>query len=152
MLKDNYNAAADDPAYATAVFEPIVPFAHVLASREYHLIGEDWPNWDCTYAIVELSPNAPETPPSRIEDSDGFLVNWRYRFGGDWLPTPKPPLPDNTRDALGFCAQYFDDDLIGRMEKALANPGSWFALGRVGETLFIYSLPQKVAARIRFGD
>ncbi|MCG7494825.1 hypothetical protein [Thalassobius sp. Cn5-15] len=151
-LKVRYNHAADSPAYAEAVFERLLPFDRVLASRAYHLIDDDWPNWDCTFAIVELAADAPEAPPSRVMAEDGLNLGWRYVFGGSWEATPKTPLSPNTRDALGFCVQYFEAEVSQRLRSAMREPGSWYVLGPVGETLFIYSLPQRIAARIRFGD
>ncbi|WP_212702993.1 hypothetical protein [Thalassovita aquimarina] len=56
------------------------------------------------------------------------------------------------RRALRFCSQYFDDATNDRLFRALAEPGSWYVRGPVGEILYIYSLPQNIAARIRFGD
>mgnify|MGYP001477632023 CR=1 FL=1 len=150
--KEVYNKKADDPEYAAAVFEPLVPFARVLASREYHPFNDNWPNWDCTYAIVELDGEAPVLPPSRVQEPDGFLTNWRYRFGGDWQQTPEPEIHQDTRSALHFCARYFDPDVTQRLAAALANPGSWYMRDRGGEELHIYSHSQKIAARIRFGD
>ena len=34
----------------------------------------------------------------------------------------------------------------------MADPGSHYIIGSVGETVHIYSAPQRIAARIRFGD
>ncbi|MYM54680.1 hypothetical protein [Thalassovita mangrovi] len=152
-LKARYNARADDPAYAVAFFEELVPIRSVLASRGYHPIGPDWPGWDCTYSVVELHDGAPDLPPTRRLDPDGMTTNLRYRFGGDWKETPEPELDDNTRMALSFCSQYFDDATNARLSRALAEPGSWYQRGSVvDEILYIYSLPQNIAARIRFGD
>lgn len=82
-----------------------------------------------------------------------MTTNPRYRFGGDWKETPEPDPVDNTRTALSFCSQYFDDVTNTRLSRALAEPGSWYQRGSVvDEILYIYSLPQNIAARIRFGD
>ncbi len=131
--------------YAHAVFSGLVVIDDVLASRRWHpLLGEPW---DCTYAIVALTDTAPERPPSPKQ-----ITNWKYRFGGDWQPTPEPPLHDTTRAALAFCAQYFSADVATRLRTTLTTPGSWYVRDGVGENLYIYAPKHDIAAKIRFGD
>lgn len=108
--------ARDDPAYAGTVFRGILEFETVLASRRWHRRGAE--AWDCSYAIVALPEGAALTPP------DATDRDWFVRFGGDWLPTPTSPLGETTRDAVGFCAQYFNEDLTFWLMAALAEPGS----------------------------
>lgn len=148
-FKSSHNAKADRPEYALEVFTPLLLVGGVLASREYHPIGANFPYWDCTYAVIELGADPPQIPPSATFD-DG--INWRFRFGGTWHETPAPALRETTRSALDFCSQYFTDEVTKRLQRALANPGSWYMRDHVGENLHIYSLPQNIAARIRFGD
>ncbi|PID37470.1 MAG: hypothetical protein CR993_00215 [Rhodobacterales bacterium] len=89
--------------------------------------------------------DAPKIPPSATNRG------WFLRFGGDWQPTPAPPLSGTTRDALAFCAQYWPE--IGtKLVWALNEPGNWVIRGLAGETLFVYSTQHKLAARIRYGD
>jgi hypothetical protein len=131
--------------YAHGVFSGLVVIDDVLASRKHHpLFGE---TWDCTYAIVALTDAAPQRPPSPKQ-----ITNWKYRFGGDWAPTPAPPLGDTTRDALSFCSEYFAADVASRLRTALTTPGSWYVRDGVGENLYIYAPKQDIAAKIRFGD
>lgn len=139
-----YQTIISDPEYAPDVFSGNIEYDKVLASKKSHPLGEL--NWDCTYAIVQLSSNAPSIPPSFNSG------NWRYKFGGQWAPTPIPDLYKNTRDAVLFCRKYFSDEINQRIEIALINSGSWYIRDAVGETIYIYSPIEKIAARIRFGD
>jgi len=135
-----------DPGFARAYFTDLVPYERVLASRKWHRVGAQ--AWDCTYAVVDLAETAPDRPGSRTETAKG----WQFRWGGAWQPTPAAALGDTTRDALGYCGQYFSDDLNARLLAAISAPGSWYSRDRVGETLHLYSRPQGLAARIRYGD
>ncbi len=136
----------EDPTYATDLFAGHLSVAKVLATRKWHRRGGE--PWDCSYAIVDLADGAPNVPPSWSNSDNG----WKYKFGGDWKETPEPESHDNMRRALRFCSQYFDDATNDRLFRALAEPGSWYVRGPVGEILYIYSLPQNIAARIRVGD
>ncbi len=138
-------ALIDNPHYADAVFAPILSDYTVLASRAYHRLGGE--GWDCTYAIVTLPTDAPAMPPEPLGDA-----NWHLRFGGDWRPTPAPPLGDTTRDALDFCARYFDAGTNATLARAIADPEGWYTRDLVGETLSLYAPQARIAARIRFGD
>ncbi len=139
--------ARDDPAYAEFVFGGYVAFEEVRESRRWHRHGAD--AYDCTYAIVSLRTDAPVEPPELPENRRD--QPWYWAYGGDWLPTPAPPLGRN-RDAVGFCARYFSTGTNERLEAAMAQPGSWHIIGSVGETVHIYSAPHRIAARIRYGD
>jgi len=138
----------EDPIYAARVFTDYVQFHEVLATRAWHRRGAE--PWDCTYAIVSLSENAPEVPPDLPTDRQDQL--WYLAFGDTWVPTPAPQLDERTRDALGACAQYFTEDVNRRLAAAMAEPGSWHVIGSIGETVHIYSVPQRIAARVRYGD
>lgn len=137
----------EDPVYASELFHGLAPVQEVLASRKWH--RKDAEPWDCTYAIVRLTPDAPLVPPVRVRDND---LGWRYVFGGNWIPTPAPKLGDTTRDAIGFCAQYWPNDLTAEITQIIANPGAWYDRDRVGETVYLYAPKSRLAARIRFGD
>ncbi|MEX3014800.1 hypothetical protein [Gymnodinialimonas hymeniacidonis] len=136
--------ARDDPVYADQVFAGVLDYDAVLASRAWHRRGAE--AWDCTYAVVSLPEDASSEPPTSDAEA------WFLRYGGSWLETPMPPLADRTRDAVAFCARYFDDVLNTRLAYALTEGGSWHIIGSVGETVHIYSAPQRIAARIRYGD
>ena len=136
--------ARDDPGHADRVFHGVLDYEAVLASRAWHRRGAE--PWDCTFAIVSLPANVPNDPATSTAQE------WFLGFGGDWSETPAQPLGDTTRDALGFCAQYFGADVNQRLAAAMADPGSWYIISSVGETVHIYSAPQRIAARIRYGD
>ena len=135
----------DDPRHAASVFDGVVPYEAVLETRCWHRRGVE--HWDCSFAIVELSDDAPPDPPEPTEGRE-----WYRYYGGDWQPTPAAPLGDTTRDALDFCGQYWSETLNSALDSAMTQPGSWYARDRVGETLHLYSAPQRIAARIRYGD
>lgn len=138
--------APPEPSYAERVFAGILPFERVLADREWHPWGSF--NWDCTWAVVDLSPDATLAPPVRGRDG-----GWRLAFGDNgWLPTPLPPPRETTRDALEACARYWDPAIVLRLSSALEAPGSWASRDGVGENLHVYSVPEGIAARIRYGD
>lgn len=142
---DQREAEAVDPIYAVEVFSPLFPIRKVIASRKFH--HPDGEPWDCTYAIVELAANAPERPPTSPENT-----HWYLEFGGNWQETPEPPLRETIRRALSFCSKYFEPEVSEVLSRALALKGSWYDRDSVGETLFIYSKPHQIAARIRYGD
>lgn len=136
----------ENRAYARAYFRDLLPSYSVLESRKWHpLLGG---GWDCTYAIAELPPDAAAQPPAR----SGPVGGWQLAWGGPWQPTPAPALGDTTRDALSFCSRYWPDGVTDRLQRALAEPGSYFERDGVGETLLIWSPPQRIAARVRYGD
>jgi hypothetical protein len=146
VLWPAWRRAADDPPYAAQVFDGLVSYDRVLASRRWHRFGAD--AWDCTYAIVDLAETAPDLPPRR----DGDTTGWEFVWGGDWQPTPAEPLGDTTRDAVGTCAERLGAGTSARLETALSEPGSWYVRDSVGETVHVYSAAQRLAARIRYGD
>ncbi len=61
-------------------------------------------------------------------------------------------MSDTTRDAIETCARNWAPDTVKRITAALTEPGSFVIRDAVGETVFIYSKPQRIAARIRYGD
>ena len=136
----------DDPIHAAEVFDGRVDYVRILASQRWH--SRDAEPWDCTFAIVELRSSGPDTPPPAVNGRA-----WWLGFDGDWQATPEHPGPrDTMRRALQFCRKYWDDETGNRLARALATPGSWYIRSPVGETLLIYSRPERIAARIRFGD
>lgn len=136
----------EDPGYAAEVFSDLVPVAEILESRRWH--PRDADDWDCTYAIVKPATNATAKPPTR----SGPETDWQLAFGGDWFPTPGPPLGDTTRDALGACADRWSAEVRSSVLAAASSPGGWIARDAVGETVYLYAPRQGIAARVRFGD
>ena len=136
----------ENRSYADELFGPILPYGEVLESRRWHRLGER--AWACTYAIVALTDAAPAEPPQTLPDT-----HWQYVFGPDpWLPTPTATLGDTTRDALGHCATEWSTPTAEKILLAAREPESFYQRDSVGETVFLYSIPQGIAARIRFGD
>ncbi len=146
VLYPAFRRSMDDPGYAERIFADVLAHDRVLASRRWHRFGAK--AWDCTYAIVEIPKTAPPDPPTKGYDGRP----WFLRYGGEWQPTPLPPLGSTTRDALSFCARYWEEALADRLQAALAEPGHWAARDQVGETVSIYAPKLGVAARVRFGD
>ena len=133
-----------NPNYAREVFSDLLPYDAVLASKKWHAIGDE--AWACTYAIVELGDNAVADPPL------GAQSDWRLVFVGDWKPTPEQPPEPDMRDPVGFCSDEWTEDIETRLTRALAGPGSWYWTDGIRETMHIYSAPEHLAARIRWGD
>lgn len=138
-----------DAAYAATLFDGLVPYEGVDASRRWHPVLGGRRGWDCTYAIVTLAADAPAAPPAG-DGGDGR--GWQFAFGGDWAPTPFPPLGDTTRDAVGTCRGDWPPEVASRIDAALAAPGSWYWTDGAGEQVHLYSAPQRLAARVRYGD
>lgn len=130
-------------AYAAWVFDGVVPYSEVLASRYWH----DGTGWGCTFAVVRLAPDATSVPPV----GTGHAA--RADFGGDWRTGPLPPLPEMTRDALSTCREGLGAEGAEALTAALADPAlRWMRDDPVGETVQLYAINAGVAARIRLGD
>ena len=141
------NIFFQNPRYAAEVFDPILPGSTPLESKRWH--GPSDYSWSCTYAIVSLPEVAAQSPPEPPLTG----LHWQLRYGGaNWVPTPMPTLPDTTRDALAHCAPEWGVDVQRRIKNAVSSAGSFFIVGSVGETVFVYSKSLGIAARVRFGD
>lgn len=147
-VQDLHNKWADSPIYAEQVFGELVPVSRVLASRRYHHWGPDWPNWDCTFAVVELAEDAPELPVTSEQNAE----NWKLSFGGTWLETPAAAFENDAFDAVDLCEKNWPIEVRSRVALAMSEPGSWYIRNRLGDVVFIYSKFHGLAARIRFGD
>jgi len=135
----------DNRAHASRVFAQ-VPYDHVIASHRWHPLGGGHP-FDCTYAIVALLPDAQATPPDLPRRS--FPLDW----GGTWEATPVSldRLPGNGETGQRhICERQLSSDTWDRIEAALTTPGSWVSCDY--ETLSLYSAPQGLAMRFRYGD
>jgi hypothetical protein len=125
--------------YASKVFANKVAYDKVLASCGHH-----WQILGCTYAIVSLKEGASHSPP----------VSW---LGNEsWLKTPvritRPTHHDDTTNPILICVEddKFSADVADRLRIAVRDPGSYYI--HLGENLFLYSEPQKLAAVVRYGD
>jgi len=146
VLWPAWRRAVDDPPFAAQVFDGRIPYDGVLASRRWNPSG--LAGWGCTYAVVALGKDAPEGPGQHDPGEGG----WQFAWGGNWRPTPAAPLGDTTRDAVEACAADLDPDTALRLRASLSAPGSWYVRDAVGETVHVYSAPQGIAARVRYGD
>lgn len=137
-------AMVENPRYADEVFSGVRAYDRVLASKKWH--GP----WDgsmaCTYAIVELAEDVPQDPPQAPSD------DWTLDFSGDWKPTPDRTTESEMRDPVGFCSDDWPKDVGERLVAALAEQGSWYWHDGIRETIYVYSRPKRIAARIRWGD
>lgn len=137
-----------DEGYAQKVFGGVVPYAQVLAERRsFAVLG----GWGYTFAIVALPPAAPVSPPDR-RDGRSWNTDWGPALGEGWSPTPLPPLSDNTRGAVGVCQDYWPAETEVAIVTALETKGTFAWRDGVGETVMLYSAPQGIAARLRYGD
>lgn len=125
--------------YANKVFANTVDYDKVLASRKWH-----WQTFGCSYAIVSLKEGASYSPPNT------WLVN------ETWSKTPvrltRPIHHDDTTNSISFCVTKgkFSLDVAAGLQAAVRYPGSYYI--HLGETLLLYSEPQKIAAVVRYGD
>lgn len=141
-----WKKAVDDANYAAAVFDGVVAYDRVIASRRWHL--EPAEPWDCTFAIVQLSDAAAETPDEPSVDEVAWYLSW----GGDWQVTPADHPGWQNRDAIRECAHNWSPEVETKLLMAIAEPGSWYAHDGIGDVVYVYSLKQRIAARIRLGD
>jgi len=130
--------------YASQVFAEL-PYDSVLASRRWHPLRDGGGGWDCTFAVVHLPEVAPLVPPV-LPASRQWYLKWGPR---DWVATPGWAPCDNCRDAVAMCSGDLDADTAARLARALSEPGSWAQSDGAGETVSIYSAPERIAARIR---
>ncbi len=138
-----------NPRYASEVFAPHFPNAPTLESRRHHGLMADW--IDCTYAIVELPQDAPAAPPDSASSSKNRA--WHLQYGGpQWQPTPMPAQSERAALTFDACLSYWSRDTAGQVRAAISAKGSFVLTPGIGETVFLYSKPQGIAARIRYGD
>ena len=137
----------DDSDYAVRVFDGVVAYDRVLASR-ISWVAEPEDVWGCTFALVELPAAAALTPGKRANGE----VAWYLEWGGDWKKTPVDHPGLHQRDTIRDCASNWSPDVETRLLSAISEPGSFYARDGVGETVYVYSAKLRIAARIRFGD
>ena len=132
---------------ASQVFAGL-PYKSIRASRRWHPLWGGSGGWDCSFAVVHLPDDAASTPPA-LSPFQGWYLKWGP---GDWVATPDWAPCDNCRDAVAMCSKDLDAGMAARLARALASPGSWAQDDGVGETVSVYSAPERIAACIRFGD
>lgn len=137
-------AVFSNPNYASEVFDGVVRYSGVLASKKWSSIGDEAEA--CTYALVDLGLD-PEAEPPR-----GAASDWRLVYAGDWLPTPDGTLSADEPNPIVVCKGEWTEETAARVAAALSQPGSWYWRDAEGEAVFIYSVPEHIAARIRWGD
>jgi hypothetical protein len=141
---------ADNRLYAGRVFDGVVPYDRAIASRRYNIEGID-----CTFAIVELAPDAPRLPPAKsLGPGTPPHHDPANAFGGEWVPTPGPALkPTNGDGPWTTCYIAFGEDLYGRLGDAVAEPGGWWRADLLGNReLHVYSPSTSLAFVLYEGD
>jgi hypothetical protein len=130
-----------DARHAHAVFSGKVDYEEVLATRRWHAPAE---GFGCSYAVVSLKESAGRLPPG----------TW---LGDEpWMPSPvriaSPTHLTYPGNAVSVCAAkgHFSPDVADRLQRALIEPGSYYL--HLGESVFLYSAPLRIAAVVRYGD
>ena len=136
--------------YADRVFQGVVQYDHVLASRRYHpLFGG--PLIDCTYAIVALAHSAPDAPPTTDNSIRPGNNREDWKFAGAWQPTPASRIPGTTETlARHICEKHLGDELTTTVLVGAKMEGGWHHGN--SETIWVYSKPIGVAYVLRYGD
>ena len=142
-----WRSARDDPDYAAAYFDGVIPYDRVVASK----YRGNTIYWSCTFAGVELAPDGPSTPPAVPDRGD-----WRLRWPDpdEWVWTPL--IDDDPEDMLtpldvvNECASDWPNAAGERLAEALSRPGSFYV--DRGDTVTIFAPAVGLAARIRYGD
>jgi hypothetical protein len=157
----------DNALYAERVFEGVVAFDEVLASRQWPpfrseqlspafelgQIGGGGGERFCRFAVVRLSDEAPSSPyPVQTEDHDRAPP--MFSFQGDWQPTPGPALSGIETNLLHNCERQIGSGVAAEMSDALIVAGGWWhgTPGGHDGALHVYSKPQGIAFRLYFGD
>lgn len=140
----------DNHTYAADVFANLVSYDRVLASRFSR--GFSVTN-GCAFAIVELSADAPDAPPSRTGTTYG------RNFGGEWKRGPSPwfnPSNSTTRRERPKSGYYILEDcternwsteLEERLKAAARDPASWWIDGFGNQ---LYSKKHRLAALVYY--
>jgi hypothetical protein len=158
----------ENKIYAERVFERVVAFDQVLASKQwmaftleqlspaYELgrMGGGGGEMFCQFAVVNLTAVALSSPPETSAEQSQLQMRPPFNFTGDWLPTPAPSLEDGESSFGHPCATEVGETVMSRMVAALAFEGSWWHgdAAAVNGVLYVYSKPQNLAVRLYYGD
>ena len=132
---------ADNRGYAARVFDEVVQYNNVVASVRWSrkMYGSH-----CSYAVVEISPDAPVVPPSRLPIGREEI----HSIGGPWAPTPAAGLDGWTGDGpWTICRLIMGDKLFERLDEAMRLPDGWWI--ERGSEVHFYSVAAGLAFRIR---
>lgn len=150
-----YNWLIANPRYAARMFDGVVPYSRVIASRQWHP-AFGWRDFNCTFAVVELDATAPVDPPEtdneeKVRNEDDRQA-WQFRFAGDWKPTPALDSAWILEDGMEqeFCRPHPGEEVVARLREAAAMPGGWYH--STSEVLVVYSKPAGLAFLFRSGD
>ncbi|PZQ95703.1 MAG: hypothetical protein DI533_18900 [Cereibacter sphaeroides] len=135
----------DNYFYAKRLFDDVVHYDRVLGSRRWFTTGIG-----CSYAIVELSVEAPFEPPAPKPVEDVKLDSSFYSFGGDWRPTPDPSLSD-IFEQWYLCEEELGEQTYGSLRTAAAVSGGWWRRAE-GGIFQVYSRPNGLAFILYEGD
>lgn len=136
--------------FARALF-PDLEFSRVLASKLRQSGGHG-----CTYVVLELPENAPQSPPK-------VVPQWRgqsYAREGEWRPTPV--VDRRQLDARVYCLTGDQDRIDGAqidgygagLMALLLSEGAWVSVYGSGEgqILMLYAPAARRALHLRYGD
>ena len=140
--------ASENPRFAHVYFKDIMPISQVVASRRWHNAG-----YGCIYAIAELRPDAPSSPPPGTVSRR----NWPIVWPDEWLPTPGPAFAANEAgDSVTLpvfdCAHEWSVEIGKELRRAMMTDGSFYSGGTMTEDFYIYAPTVGLAAYIRYGD
>ena len=138
----------EDKRYAADVFDGVVAYSEVVASGRWHSKVD---GFGCSFAVVELSPDAATSPPVSFGRKSGNRPDPFLDFGGDWKPTPSDALIDRSGDGPWiFCRTVMDRHLFDRLDSALRRPGGWWTGSQ--DEIHFYSAGLGLAFRLWQGD
>ncbi|MGL4279004.1 MAG: hypothetical protein ACRCS0_01450 [Albidovulum sp.] len=131
--------------FAADVFGGLVPYDRILDSQVNNSLLNR-----CSSVVVQLSEDAPDTPPSRMDRP--FSQN----FGGDWQKGPTPWLTMSYDelserrsvggDAMAACAkENWDQEVYDRVRAAARDEATWWSTRWNSQ---IYSKQQGLAVHI----
>ena len=132
--------------YASDYFS-FMPVEKSLESRKWH-----FETLACTYAVVSITEDAPHEPPAQWLEN----ITWSEAP----LKFKESVGSHDCRNLICECQQNWQESNYGKLNRALSQPGSYYYLtgqtapyDRIGQAvLFIYSKPERIAARVRYGD
>ena len=130
-----------DARYAREVFDGVVPYQRVLASRRHHTTIFGGEGFGCTYAVVVLADAAPSDPPAPSRVHDGM---WAFGGTGSRPRTMGSLIRPGT--ALGGCARSLSARSSGLTSPRL-QPNRWAGRLRLRSMDRRYTPRAKVSRR-----